>query len=94
MNSLFVPDHRRAIYSAMTINRPPRPPEHPDRLLDAQEAIEEDVLALVERATTAGWGEVEAISAMIAVAENRMLSLCENERVNRQIEALRKRDPQ
>lgn len=77
----------------MTITPPPRLAEHPDRFLDAQEAIETDVLQLVEDAVTLGWGEVEALAAVVAVAENRMLAICENERVNRQIEELRKRGP-
>jgi hypothetical protein len=77
----------------MTITPPPRPADHPDRLLDAQEAVEDDVLDVVDKAVEAGWGEVEALAAVVAVAENRMLAICENERVNRQIEELRKRGP-
>jgi hypothetical protein len=59
----------------MTIAPPPRPKNHPDRFLDAQEAIETELLALVERAVAAGWGEREAIAAVVAVADNRMLAL-------------------
>lgn len=66
----------------MTINRPLRPPEHPDRFLDAQEAIEQEFLALVERAVVAGWGEAEAITATVAVAENRMLAIGKNEELD------------
>ncbi|MEJ1928834.1 hypothetical protein WDZ92_00985 [Nostoc sp. NIES-2111] len=77
----------------MTITPPPRPADHPDRFLDAQEAIEGNVLDVVAKAVEAGWGEVEALAAVVAVAENRMLAICENERVNRQIEELRKRGP-
>lgn len=77
----------------MTITPPPRPADHPDRFLDAQEAIEGDVLDVVDKAVGSGWGEVEVLAAMVAVAENRMLAICENERVNRQIEELRKRGP-
>ncbi len=77
----------------MTIAPPPRPVDHPDRFLDAQEAIEGDVLDVVDKAVEAGWGEVEALAAVVAVAENRMLAICENERVNREIEELRKRGP-
>ncbi len=76
----------------MSITPPPRPADHPDRFLDMQEAIEAAVLHVVEDAVEMGWGEIEAIAAVVAVAENRMLSICENERVNRQIEELRKRD--
>lgn len=77
----------------MTITPPPRPSEHPDRFLDAQEAVEADLLQLVDDAAAVGWGEIESLAAVVAVAENRMLALCENERVNRQIEELRKRGP-
>lgn len=76
----------------MSITQPPRPPDHPDRFLDAQEAIEAVVLRMIDEAVEAGWGEIEAIAAVVAVAENRMLALCENEKVNRQLEELRKRD--
>lgn len=83
----------RAICSIMTIKPPPRPADHSDRFLDAQEAIEADVLQLVEDAVANGWGEIEALEAAIAVAENRMLAIGENESVTRQIEELRKRGP-
>jgi L-alanine-DL-glutamate epimerase-like enolase superfamily enzyme len=75
----------------MTITPPPSPIDHPDRFLDAQEAIEAAVLQLIDEARSVGWGEFETIAAVIAVSENRMLSICENERVNRQIEELRRR---
>lgn len=56
--------------------------------------METDVLLLIDAAVAIGWGEVEALAAVVALAENRMLAICENERVNRQIEELRKRGPQ
>lgn len=62
----------------MTINPPPRPIDHPDRDLDAQEAIEPLVLEIVDRAVAAGWNEVEMIAAIVAVAENRMLAIKAN----------------
>lgn len=77
----------------MTITPPPRPSDHPDRFLDAQEAIEPALLQVVEDAVAAGWGEVEAVAAVVTVAENRMLAIGENEAVTRQIEELRKRGP-
>lgn len=77
----------------MTIVPPPRPADPPDRLLDAQEAIEADVLQIIDDAVGMGWGEVEALAAVVVVAENRMVAICENERVNRQIEELRRRGP-
>lgn len=77
----------------MAITPPPRPADHPDRFLDAQEAIESAVLDVIEQAVSAGWGEVEAVAAIVAIAENRMLAIGENELVNRRIEDLRKRHP-
>lgn len=77
----------------MTITPPPRPAEHPDRFLDAQEAIEGAVLDVVEHAVASGWSEIEAVAAIVAIAENRMLAIGENETVNSQIEDLRKRLP-
>ncbi|MGL4197805.1 MAG: hypothetical protein ACRCSX_08600 [Allorhizobium sp.] len=77
----------------MNITPPPRPADHPDRFLDAQEAIEPALLQVVEDAVAAGWGEVEAVAAVVTVAENRMLAIGENEAVIRQIEELRKRGP-
>jgi len=62
----------------MTIPAPPRPEDHPDRFLDAQEAIETSLLELVDKGIAAGWGEREIIAAIVAVAENRMLSLADD----------------
>ncbi len=78
----------------MTITPPPRNSDHPDRFLDAQEAVEADVLQLVDDAAAMGWGEMESLAAVVAVAENRMLAIGENDSVNSQIEQLRKRGPQ
>lgn len=66
----------------MTIPNPPRPEDHPDRFIDAQEALEASVLELVEKAVEAGWGEKEAIAAIIAVAENRMLAIGKNDELD------------
>ncbi|KQW30734.1 hypothetical protein ASC71_00065 [Rhizobium sp. Root1240] len=60
-------------------------------MLDAQEALEGAVLDLVERAVAAGWGEVEAVAAIVAVAENRMLAIGENEETDRLIARFRDR---
>lgn len=40
------------------------------------------MLGLVEKAVAAGWGEREAIAAVISVAENRALALAENEEID------------
>lgn len=66
----------------MTIPAPPRPEDHPDRFLDAQEAIEASLLELVDKGVAAGWGEREIIAAIVAAAENRMLALGENDELD------------
>lgn len=65
----------------MPITPPPRPPEHPDRFLDAQEAMEAAVLQIIENAVAAGWGEIEALEAAVSIAENRILAIGENDRM-------------
>lgn len=35
-------------------------------------------MALVDRAVAAGWGEIEAVAAIVAVAEHKMLALGKN----------------
>lgn len=73
----------------MTISAPHRQVDHPDRTLDAQEAIEASFLVLVDQAVAAGWGELEAIAAIIALAENRALALAENQKVGDTLKQLR-----
>ena len=66
----------------MTIPIPTRPEGHPDRFLDAQEAIETSLLELVDKGVAAGWGEREIIAAIVSVAENRILALAENDELD------------
>lgn len=66
----------------MTIPAPPRPEDDPDRFLDAQNAIEASLLELVDKGVSAGWGEREIIAAIIAVADNRILSLAANDELD------------
>ena len=66
----------------MSISSPPRPPGHPDRFLDAQEALEDSVLDLVEMAVAAGWREKEAVAAIVSIAEHRMLAIGKNEELD------------
>lgn len=74
----------------MTINPPPRSPDHPDRFLDAQEAVEDAVSRIVEDAVAAGWGEAEAIAAVVTVAENKMLAITEDAYLDGLLKRLRK----
>lgn len=62
----------------MTINSPPRPTDHLDRFLDAQEAIDDALSQLVDEAIAAGWRETEILAAIVAVAENKMIGQSEN----------------
>ena len=54
--------------------KPPRhPTPYPDRLLDCEEAMEADLLALLDRAEAAGWSRAEAVVALISLCENTQL---------------------
>lgn len=75
----------------MSITPPPRPTDHPDRFLDAQEAIEAEVLQVVDAAVAAGWAEVEAVAAIVAIAENRMLAIGENEKLTKLLAEIRQK---
>lgn len=69
--------------------KPPRPfPNHPDRLLECEEEVEADVIALVDRATEAGWGGSETLAAIISVAENLMLQRAANAQTDADILAM------
>ena len=65
----------------MTVTPPPRPIADPDRIQDAQAAIEEAVLQVIDDAVQAGWGEIEALEAVRSVAENLLLSIGDNEKL-------------
>lgn len=80
--AVIASDSDCAVHSVMTTTLPPRPEGQPDRFLDAQEAVEAAVLELIENAVAAGWAEREVIAAIIAVAENRMLAVAENEELD------------
>lgn len=62
----------------MTITPPPRPTDHLDRFLDAQEAVNDALSQLVDDAVAQGWRETEILAAIVAVAESRMIGLSEN----------------
>mgnify|MGYP000066441080 CR=1 FL=1 len=62
----------------MTMKPPPRHKDHPRRFLDAQQAVEQAVLRIVEDAVAAGWGPAEITAAIVTVAENKLLALSED----------------
>lgn len=52
-----------------------------DKALDCQQWLEEHVHNLIKMASAAGWSELQAAEAIIAVAENKVLADIENELV-------------
>ncbi|WP_128755550.1 hypothetical protein [Metarhizobium album] len=52
-----------------------------DAALNCQEWVEEHVHRLVDMAAAAGWSEMQAAEAIIAIAEHRVLAGIENELV-------------
>ncbi|MFG6084065.1 hypothetical protein ACEUZ9_000307 [Paracoccus litorisediminis] len=48
--------------------RPHVPPE--DRFLECEEALEEELLALIDRAVAAGWDRPETLSAITSLVDN------------------------
>lgn len=63
---------------------------YPDRLLDAQEAIEDDLLRLVDRMEAAGWLREEVLRAMRVVSINHTMADQENERLQDELDRLKR----
>lgn len=69
----------------MTIKPPHHAPDHPDHILDCEEAIE-DAVAVVEReAAEAGWGQDVVASALLNLAKAQILALAENRKTEARI---------
>ncbi|MBB5276297.1 hypothetical protein HNR26_002349 [Rhizobium rosettiformans] len=77
----------------MAIDPPIRPSDHPDRFLDCQQALEPRFQALIEDAISAGWGEDEAVLAVIMLGDNHMLAKHENAVVDETLRNLRRSKP-
>ncbi|MGA0615976.1 hypothetical protein [Paracoccus sp. KR1-242] len=52
---------------------PRRLDAYPDRLLDCEEALEDELAALIGRACAAGWSRPETLAALISLCENTQL---------------------
>lgn len=67
------------------MQQPPKPGPYEDRHLDCQAALEDDFGALVDAAVASGWDRLEAVAAIIALAENHALQIAANVETERQI---------
>ncbi|RYG69287.1 hypothetical protein EON80_10085 [bacterium] len=66
--------------------KPPRlPQDYEDRDIDCREAIEDEFLALVDRAYTIGWYPKETMIALGELALDRLRAVQANEQTDRQI---------
>lgn len=75
----------------MTVDPPRNGPEHLDRFIDCQEALEAGFQALVEEAVSAGWTEAEAVAAIVELADAHMLAAGENAKLEQLLADMRKR---
>jgi hypothetical protein len=75
----------------MSIHPPGKPLDHPDRFLDCQQALEPAFQNVVERATAAGWEEVEVVAALVTLADHHMLARGENIALDELLADLRRR---
>lgn len=73
----------------MTIAKPRNPRTHPDRFNECQIAVEDQLLALLGDATTAGWETDEILAAIIEVAENTNLAMHETKLLSTETELKR-----
>lgn len=62
----------------MAVDAPNYPVSHPDRALACQEAVELDLLRMIEEANTNGWGTIETITAIEEVMKNLRLAYAED----------------
>lgn len=74
-----------------TISSPRRPPEHPDRQLDCEEAMEAAFQDVVEKAMAAGWGQQEIAIGLIGLVQAHIHALRENEKTEAAMSRARKR---
>lgn len=71
------------------LKRPRHEGDYADHGLDCQEALEENILELVDRAVACGWSRSEVLVAVGELADNLMLASLENERLEDKLAQLR-----
>lgn len=59
----------------------PQSPDTPDRLIECEQALEAAFQELISRAVQAGWDEEEASTALAMLADNHVLAIEENRRM-------------
>lgn len=75
----------------MTIDAPRHGPDHPDRHIDCQKALERAFQILVEGAVNAGWTEAEAVAAIVELADAHVLAAGENAKLEQLLADIRKK---
>jgi len=74
----------------MTVPPPSLPPDHPDRDLTCEEAMEAQFQALCEAAESAGWAVYEIDGAIVGLQEARLEQRAANAETERQISEARR----
>ena len=75
------------------MNPPRRSMPYDDRLLDCEEALEDDFLALVDKACDHGWNAAEIAIAITSLADNLILKLAAQDETSMQILAAKLKRP-
>lgn len=75
------------------MNPPRRLTPYDDRLLDCEEALEDDFLRLVDRACDHGWNATEIAVAITNLADNLILKLAAQDETCMQILAAKFKRP-
>jgi hypothetical protein len=68
---------------------PRRSRSDPVRFSDCQLAIEDELIALIAKASLAGWDEDEVLAAIVEVADNTALAMQENKLLSEETELKR-----
>ncbi|MCX8282503.1 hypothetical protein OSJ77_20125 [Phyllobacterium sp. 0TCS1.6C] len=68
---------------------PRRSRSDPARFSDCQLAIEDELIALIAKASLAGWDEDEVLAAIVEVADNTALAMQENKLLSEETELKR-----
>ena len=75
------------------MNPPRRSMPYDDRLLDCEEALEDDFLVLVDKACDHGWNAAEIAIAITSLADNLILKLAAQDETSMQILAAKLKRP-
>lgn len=67
---------------------PETSPDHPDRHLSCQEAIEPAFQAMAEMAKQSGWSIMEVAAALVDLADNHILALAANAETEAELDRL------